>query len=137
MIFAKARETVLKQTAGHYPAPLEALEVVEEGYGKPVAVGLAFEARHIGLIFGGDVQRNLLRIFFWTEDVKRETGVEDPSIRPREVTRVGVLGAGVMGGGIAQLGADKGLPSRMKDVDPKALAHGFAAAASVWREAYS
>ena len=40
-----------------------------------------------------------------------------------------------MGGGIAQLGADKGLPARMKDVDPKALAHGFAAAAAVWREA--
>src|SRR6185503_15273660 len=70
-----------------------------------------------------------------TEEVKKETGVSDPSVRPREVTRLGVLGAGVMGGGIAQLGADKGLPSRMKDVDPKGLAHGFQAAASIWREA--
>ncbi len=135
LVFKKAREGVLKQTGGHYPAPLEALEVVEEGFGKPVAVGLASEARHIGLIFGGEVQRNLLQIFFWTEEVKKETGVSDPAVRPREVTRIGVLGAGVMGGGIAQLGADKGLPARMKDVDPKALAHGFAAAASVWREA--
>ena len=135
MIFGKAREGVMKQTGGHYPAPLEALEVVEEGWGKPVPVGLASEARHIGLIFGGEVQKNLLRIFFMTEEVKKETGVSDPSVRPREVTRLGVLGAGVMGGGIAQLGADKGLPSRMKDVDPKALAHGFQAAASIWREA--
>ena len=103
--------------------------------GKPVPVGLASEARHIGLVFGGEVQKNLLRIFFLTEEVKKETGVTDPSVRPRDVTRVGVLGAGVMGGGIAQLGADKGLPSRMKDVDPKALAHGFQAAATVWREA--
>ena len=39
-----------------------------------------------------------------------------------------------MGGGIAQLAADKGLPARMKDIEPKALAHGFAAAAAVWRE---
>ena len=46
-----------------------------------------------------------------------------------------MLGAGVMGGGIAQLVADKGLPVRMKDMDPKALAHGYAAAGSVWREA--
>jgi 3-hydroxyacyl-CoA dehydrogenase / enoyl-CoA hydratase / 3-hydroxybutyryl-CoA epimerase len=134
-IFSKARDGVLKQTGGHYPAPLEALEVIEEGYGKPTAVGLAAEARHIGLVFGGEVQRNLLNVFFRTEEVKKETGVADPAVRPRKVARVGVLGAGVMGGGIAQLAADKDLPARMKDVDPKALAHGYAAAAAVWKEA--
>ncbi|HEX4439258.1 MAG TPA: 3-hydroxyacyl-CoA dehydrogenase NAD-binding domain-containing protein [Thermoanaerobaculia bacterium] len=134
LIFTKARKTVLEQTGGHYPAPLEALEVIEEGYGRPVAVGLESEARHIGLVFGGEVQKNLLRIFFLTEEVKKETGVSDPAVRARSVTRVGVLGAGVMGGGIAQLAADKGLPARMKDIAPQALAHGFASAAAVWRE---
>jgi len=135
LVFAKAREAVLRQTGGHYPAPLEALQAIEEGYGKPVSVGLDAEARHIARVFGGEVQRNLLSLFFLTEAVKKESGVEDRSVRPREVTRVGVLGAGVMGGGIAQLAADKGLHARMKDVEPSALAHGFAAAASVWREA--
>ena len=134
LIFSKARKGVLEQTGGHYPAPLEALEVIEEGYGKPIAVGLEAEARHIGLVFGGEVQKNLLAIFFLTEEVKKETGVDDPTVRPRDVTRVGVLGAGVMGGGIAQLAADRGLPARMKDIDPKALAHGYEAAAAVWRE---
>jgi len=133
-IFAKAREGVMKQTGGHYPAPLEALEVIEEGFGKPVAAGLEAEARHIGFVFGGEVQRNLLGIFFLTEEVKKETGVSDPAVRPLSVTRVGVLGAGVMGGGIAQLAADKGLPARMKDIEATALAHGYAAAAAVWRE---
>ncbi len=47
---------------------------------------------------------------------------------------LGVLGAGLMGGGIAQLAADRGTPARMKDVEPTALARGFAAAAAVWRE---
>jgi 3-hydroxyacyl-CoA dehydrogenase/enoyl-CoA hydratase/3-hydroxybutyryl-CoA epimerase len=135
MIFSKARAGVLAQTGGHYPAPLEALEVIEEGFGKPVAVGLEAEARHIGLVFGGEVQKNLLAIFFLTEEVKKETGVDDPSVHPREITRVGVLGAGVMGGGIAQLAADKGLPARMKDIDAKALAHGYASAAAVWKDA--
>ncbi len=135
LILSKARKGVLEQTGGHYPAPLEALEVIEEGYGKPVAAGLEAEARHIGLVFGGDVQRNLLAIFFLTEEVKKETGVEDSTVLPRDVARVGVLGAGVMGGGIAQLAADRGLPARMKDIEPKALAHGYAAAAAVWREA--
>jgi 3-hydroxyacyl-CoA dehydrogenase/enoyl-CoA hydratase/3-hydroxybutyryl-CoA epimerase len=134
VILSKARKTVLEQTGGHYPAPLEALEVIEEGFGKPVQAGLESEARHIGLVFGGEVQKNLLRIFFLTEEVKKETGVGDPAVRPRPVTRVGVLGAGVMGGGIAQLAADKGLFARMKDIAPAALAHGFAAAAAVWRE---
>jgi len=135
LILSKARADVLKQTGGHYPAPLAALHAIEEGLGRPVADGLAAEARHIQEIFGGEVQRNLLALFFATEEVKKETGVEDPSVRPREVRRVGVLGAGLMGGGIAQLAADKGLPARMKDVDAKALAHGFAAAAAIWKEA--
>jgi 3-hydroxyacyl-CoA dehydrogenase/enoyl-CoA hydratase/3-hydroxybutyryl-CoA epimerase len=134
VIFAKARQRLLEQTGGHYPAPLEALEVVEEGYGKSVAEGLAAEARHLPLIFGGEVQRNLLNIYFLTEDVKKETGVANASVRPRTVSRVGVLGAGVMGGGIAQLAADKGLPARMKDIEPQALAHGYAAVAAIWKE---
>jgi len=135
LILGKAREGLLEQTGGHYPAPLEALEVVAEGFGRPVAEGLAAEARHIGLVFGGDVQRNLLDIFFLTEEVKKESGVSDPEVRPRDVARVGVLGAGVMGGGIAQLAADRGLAARMKDVAPAALAHGYAAAAAIWKEA--
>ena len=135
VVFAKAREGVMEQTGGHYPAPLEALEVIEEGYGRTVADGLAAEARHIGLIFGGEVQRNLLNIFFLTEEVKKESGVADATVRALDVHRVGILGAGVMGGGIAQLAADKGLPARMKDIQPAALAHGYAAAAAIWKEA--
>ena len=135
ILFRKARESVLDQTGGHYPAPLEALAVIEESYGRPVEAGLEAEARRIRNVFGGEVQKNLLAIFFMTEEVKKETGVSDPTVKPREVRRVGVLGAGLMGGGIAQLVADKGIPARMKDIDPKALAHGFATAASLWREA--
>ena len=135
LIFSKARDSVMKTTGGHYPAPLEALAVVEESYGRPVEEGLDAEARHIVWIFGGDVQKNLLAIFFWTEEIKKETGVADPAVRPKPVRAVGVLGAGLMGGGIAQLAADRGLPARMKDVDPKALAGGFAAAAKIWRQA--
>ena len=134
LLFKTAREKVMKETGCHYPAPLEALAVLEESYGLPVEKALEVESAHIANVFGGEVQRNLLSIFFWTEQVKRETGVSDASVRPRAVTRVGVLGAGVMGGGIAQLAAEGGLPARMKDIEPKALAHGYAAAAAIWNE---
>src|ERR1700693_6337145 len=135
LLFRAAREKLLKETGWRYPAPLEALLVLEESYGLPIELALEIENEHIANVFGGEVQRNLLSVFFWTEEVKKETGVADAAVRPRKVSRVGVLGAGVMGGGIAQLAADKGIPARMKDIDPKALAHGYAAAASVWKQA--
>jgi 3-hydroxyacyl-CoA dehydrogenase/enoyl-CoA hydratase/3-hydroxybutyryl-CoA epimerase len=133
IVFRKAREKVLAQTGGHYPAPLEALAVIEESWGLPTEAALEVEARHIANVFGGEVQRNLLNLFFLTEQVKKETGVDDPSVRAREIRHLGVLGAGLMGGGIAQLAADRGIPSRMKDVEPTALARGFGAAAAIWR----
>ena len=134
LIFSKARDKVLDETKGHYPAPLEALAVIEEGYGKPVAVGLEAEARRLGHVFGGPVQRNLLGIFFQTEEVRKETGAAG-GVRPQPVARIGILGAGVMGGGIGQLAADKGIPARMKDIEANALAGGFAAAAGIWKGA--
>jgi 3-hydroxyacyl-CoA dehydrogenase/enoyl-CoA hydratase/3-hydroxybutyryl-CoA epimerase len=134
LVFSKARQSAMRTTGGHYPAPLEALAVVEESWGKSVEAGLDAEARHIVRVFGGPVQKNLLSLYFWTEEIKKETGVADPSVRPLPVRMVGVLGAGVMGGGIAQLAADNGIPARLKDVDPKALAGGFAAAAKIWKQ---
>jgi 3-hydroxyacyl-CoA dehydrogenase / enoyl-CoA hydratase / 3-hydroxybutyryl-CoA epimerase len=134
IVFQNARKRVMAETGGHYPAPLEAIAVIEESWGLPIEAALEVESRHIANVFGGEVQRNLLNLFFATETVKKETGVEDPAVRPREVTRLGVLGAGLMGGGIAQLAADRGIPARLKDVQPPALAHGFAAAAAVFRE---
>jgi 3-hydroxyacyl-CoA dehydrogenase/enoyl-CoA hydratase/3-hydroxybutyryl-CoA epimerase len=134
LILQKARKKVLGETGGHYPAPLAALDVIEQTEGLPIEAALEVESRRIADVFGGEVQRNLLGLFFATEQVKKETGVDEPTVRPRPVTRMGVLGAGLMGGGIAQLAADKGIPARMKDVQPQALAHGFAAAAAVFRE---
>jgi 3-hydroxyacyl-CoA dehydrogenase/enoyl-CoA hydratase/3-hydroxybutyryl-CoA epimerase len=134
LVFKTARDRVLETSGFHYPAPLEALSVIEESWGLPIDAALEIENRRIANVFGGEVQRNLLSIFFWTEEIKKETGVSDPAVRPRKVTSVAVLGAGVMGGGIAQLAAEKDIPARMKDIEPKALAHGFAAAAKVFQQ---
>jgi 3-hydroxyacyl-CoA dehydrogenase/enoyl-CoA hydratase/3-hydroxybutyryl-CoA epimerase len=134
LVFRKARASVLARTHGHYPAPIEALEAVREGYGRRIDDGLAAENAHIARLIATPVQKNLLRVFFWTEEVKKETGALNPTVLPRPVRRIGVLGAGVMGGGIAQLAADKGFPARLKDIAPEPLAHGFRAAAEIWRE---
>jgi 3-hydroxyacyl-CoA dehydrogenase/enoyl-CoA hydratase/3-hydroxybutyryl-CoA epimerase len=137
LVLARARTSVLAKTRGHYPAPLEALAAVDEGYGRKLAAGFAIESAHLANLIGTPIQRNLVRIFFWTEDVKKETGAINPTVKPRAVRRVGVLGAGVMGGGIAQLAAEKGLPVRMKDVTHEALAHGYRTAAAIWSDRLS
>ncbi len=136
IVFRKAREAVLKETKGHYPAPLAALAVVEKGFTRPFAEALRIEAEGVRTLVGTPVMRNLVGLFFRMEEVKKETGVEalGARVQPRKIVRVGVLGAGVMGGGIAQLAADKGYPTRMKDIKPEALALGFAQAARIWKE---
>ncbi len=133
VVFSKAKAAVLKETKGHYPAPLEALAVVRRGFGAPLEKALEGEVEGISKLVGTPTMRNLVNLFFRMEEVKKETGVA-PGIRPRKVRRVGVLGAGAMGGGIAQLAADKGYPARMKDIKPEPLAGGFAQAARIWKE---
>ena len=137
IVFAKARAAVMKETKGHYPAPLAALSVVEKGFGAPFEKALELEVEGIGGLIGTPTMRNLVGLFFRMEEVKKETGVEAlgvGAVKPRKIGRVGVLGAGVMGGGIAQLAADRGLPVRMKDIKPEALALGYAQAARIWKE---
>ncbi len=136
VVFSKARRTVLKETKGHYPAPLAALSVVEKGFGGDFSKSLELEVEGVGSLIGTPVMRSLVGLFFRMEEVKKETGVEalGASVKPRKIARVGVLGAGVMGGGIAQLAADKGFPTRMKDIKPEALALGYAQAARIWKE---
>ncbi|HEV8269597.1 MAG TPA: enoyl-CoA hydratase-related protein, partial [Thermoanaerobaculia bacterium] len=136
IVFSKAKATVLKASKGHYPAPLEALGVIEKGFSAPFAKSLRLEEEAAGRLIGTPVMRNLVNLFFRMEDVKKETGVATfgEGIKPRKIGHVGVLGAGIMGGGIAQLAADKGHATRMKDIKAEPLAGGFAAAAKIWRD---
>jgi 3-hydroxyacyl-CoA dehydrogenase / enoyl-CoA hydratase / 3-hydroxybutyryl-CoA epimerase len=129
-VFGKARDAVIKQTGGHYPAPLEAIEVMKRGLARGVDAGLEAEADAASRLIMGDVAQNLVRLFFMMEDAKKDTG---PA--PRKIASAGVLGAGLMGGGIAQLIADKAdVNVRMKDINWDALAGGMKAAAKVWKK---
>ncbi len=133
VVFSKARSSVLRETHGNYPAPLAALAAVERGFGKPLKEALELEVEAAGKLVGSPEMKALVNLFFRMEEVKKETGVA-AGVSPRPVKRVGVLGAGAMGGGIAQLSADKGWPVRMKDIRHEALALGYAQAAKIWQE---
>ncbi len=130
VVFSKARKAVLEQTKGHYPAPLKAIEVMEYAMSAGVERGMQREAEEAASLVSNDVAKNLVQLFFLMEESKK-----DPyAAKPRDVSYVGVLGAGIMGGGIAQVVADKtDAEVRMRDINWKAIGGGMKAAAKVWR----
>ncbi|MDQ3282976.1 MAG: 3-hydroxyacyl-CoA dehydrogenase NAD-binding domain-containing protein, partial [Acidobacteriota bacterium] len=131
VIFGKARKAVLAQTHGNYPAPLKAIDVMSYAMSAGVERGMQREAEEAAALVNNEVAQNLVRLFFLMEDAKK-----DPvSAKAKDVSYVGVLGAGVMGGGIAQIVADKtDAEVRMRDIAMKAIGGGMKAAAKVWKK---
>lgn len=126
IIFQKAREKVLEQSKGFYPAPLKILEVLEAGHGKSRSAYLAMEAQAFGDLSQTNVSKNLQHIFFLTDNSKKM----DDKDKVKSVRRGAVLGAGVMGGGIAWLFANNDQAPIMKDLNQPALELGLKQASS-------
>ena len=126
LVLRTARKKVLEQTGGHYPAPLAILDVLAQTLGKSVDESLAAEAREAAVLLVGPVCKNLVHVFHMREASRKGTGLPATSTAvPRAVAKVGVLGAGVMGGGIAQLAAARGIESWMKDIQHEAVTGGL------------
>lgn len=134
IIFEQARKQTLKSTRGQYPAPLKALEAVQRGIEAPLKEGLEIEAKLLGELIAGQVCKNLISLFFLNEALKKDPGVEKAKVHPREIQQVGILGAGVMGGGIAQLLAYNDIPSRMKDINQEMVNLGLKKAEQIFLE---
>jgi len=134
LVFRQARAGVMAKTAGHYPAPLKALEVLERGLGQSVEVSLALEAEAIGPLVVSPVCKNLVRIFRLSEAAKRAPVAADASLAPARISRLALAGAGVMGGGIAELASRYGIEVRLRDVRPESLQTGLQTVRSVLDE---
>ena len=131
IIFSKARSTVMAKTGGHYPAPLRAIEVIKDGTATSLPAGLQLEAQAFGELLVGDVSRALVNVFFATQDIKKAVPLPDP---PPEITKVCILGAGLMGAGIAGIAADSGMRARMKDRDDASVSRGLGYVRGIWNE---
>ncbi|MBX9768263.1 MAG: enoyl-CoA hydratase/isomerase family protein [Bdellovibrionales bacterium] len=135
VVFSKAKQAVMKQSRGNYPAPLRALDVVQKTYGmSDRSRALQIEHESFGDVAVTEVSKNLIHIFFMTEAIKKQSGVSDASVKPRTIKSMAVLGAGTMGGGIAQLGADKGIDVRLKDINHEAIGRGLQHAYDIWKK---
>ena len=131
LVIRRAREEVLKKTRGNYPAPLAALDAVAAGY-QGREHGFREEARLFGEMATTSACRELIFLFFATSALKKE---EIPGAGPpQEVERLGILGAGFMGSGIASVAVQHGTMVRMKDADLARVGKGIAAVRDVLRE---
>ncbi|MEM9079179.1 MAG: 3-hydroxyacyl-CoA dehydrogenase NAD-binding domain-containing protein [Verrucomicrobiota bacterium] len=128
LVKSKAQAAMLKQTRGHYPAAISALEITCRGHVGSVRSALKREREAFVELAMTPECANLMRIFHLQERAKK-LGVPS-GMEPVEATRVErtvVVGAGVMGAGIAQWNAARGLPVLLKDLSAEALAKGMAA----------
>jgi 3-hydroxyacyl-CoA dehydrogenase/enoyl-CoA hydratase/3-hydroxybutyryl-CoA epimerase len=120
LVYRMAKKNVLRETHGNYPAPLAALESIRYGLAHGKEAGYVNEAKLIGRLAPTEESKNLISVFYLNETLKR-----DPHPSSDKISHAGVFGAGVMGGGIAQLFAEKGISVRIKDINTKAVGAGL------------
>ncbi|MGC6367166.1 MAG: 3-hydroxyacyl-CoA dehydrogenase NAD-binding domain-containing protein [Candidatus Marinamargulisbacteria bacterium] len=125
----KVRQSIIQKTNGHYPAPLKALDVVMKTHSKSVKKGLAVEFEGVVDMFETSIPKNLMSLFFSQENVKKSPILTKAS--DRKINQVGVVGAGLMGGGIAWWFINNQQFVRLKDISWDMVRKGYQSAASV------
>ena len=126
-IFKKARETVERQTKGNYPAPKKIIECVETGLSKGIEEGLKTESKNFGELMVSPESKQLINLFFSLNAVKKNP-LQSKAIT---VKKIGILGAGLMGSGIAMVSASNQIEVVIKDVSYDAIGNGEKA---IWQE---
>jgi len=129
LIFHFAKKDLWEKTKGHYLAQFFALEVIRKTYRKTYGSrGFKIELDAFCELVVGDICKNLIEIFYTNEALKKETFIENNLIdknQKLDFNNVAVVGAGVMGGGIAWLFANHNYSVRLKDITQKAIALGY------------
>src|SRR5205085_10923721 len=139
IVLRKAREQTLAKSRGHYPGLIAAIDAIAAGYDRGVAHGYREESRHFGELAMTDVSRQLIFLFFATNELKKDPGVEPSqypdvpvsAFDPLPVEKIAIIGAGFMGAGIASIAVQHGSLVRLKDADDARVAKGYAAVRDV------
>ena len=121
---ATASAVIRQQTKGHYPAPESALEAMLESAALDADAACEVEAKGVARLFGSPVNAALLNVFFLTDRNKKDTGVGEVSSARDPVSVVGVIGAGIMGSGIAAANLRREIPVVLTDANAAALRRG-------------
>lgn len=115
------------KTKGQYPAPLAALESMLETAGLDADAAGEQEAAGMADLFGSPVNRALLNVFFLSDRNKKDEGVAADVAPAQAIQSAGVIGAGIMGQGIAAACVRRGVPTALADVSAEVAAKASAA----------
>ncbi|MDH3778538.1 MAG: fatty acid oxidation complex subunit alpha FadB, partial [Gammaproteobacteria bacterium] len=129
MVFETAKGFIASQAGPHYPAPLTAIKVMQKAAGMGRDDALREEAKGIAKMAGTLAARNLIGLFL-SDQVLAKSG-KALAKKGGKVERAAVLGAGIMGGGIAYQSALKGTPIIMKDIAQAGIDLGLAEASKL------
>ncbi|MDH5175171.1 MAG: fatty acid oxidation complex subunit alpha FadB, partial [Gammaproteobacteria bacterium] len=124
MAFTSSMGVVGAQAGPNYPAPMLALKNMQEAATLGRDAALAVEAKYFAKAAVTPQANALIGVFLADQAVKKASGAWEKKSR-REIRQAAVLGAGIMGGGIAYQSALKGTPIIMKDIKEEQLALGM------------
>lgn len=116
MSFFTVKAGVAQQAGRHYPAPLKIVDVIEKARGMDLAEALEVEAEGFAELAGTDAADALVGLFLNDQFLSKKAKTWEKKAGTA-IERAAVLGAGIMGGGIACQSALKGVPVTMKDID--------------------
>ncbi|MBU6309027.1 MAG: enoyl-CoA hydratase/isomerase family protein [Planctomycetes bacterium] len=120
---ATTAAVILGRTGGHYPAPPAILRTILAGASVDAATASRLESQAFAKLAATPVARNLLRVFSIGERNRRDAGVDAASGgEPMPAIAPAIVGAGIMGAGIAASHLRAGVPVTVVDVNPEALA---------------
>jgi 3-hydroxyacyl-CoA dehydrogenase/enoyl-CoA hydratase/3-hydroxybutyryl-CoA epimerase len=114
------------QTQRNDPAPLSILSAVYEGTAVGIDTGLRIESNYFGRLLSGPVARNMMRTLFVNKGRADKLGRRPAGVPPTTVKRLGVIGAGMMGAGIAYVAARAGIEIVLLDATAEAAQAGKA-----------
>ena len=117
------RKKVARQTRGYF-APERCIQCVEAAVALPLQEGLGKERELFMQCMNNPQAKALQHVFFAQRQVSRIPGIDKSTAR-REINRVGIIGAGTMGGGIAMNFANAGIPVVMLELKKDALDRGL------------
>ncbi|XP_005496644.1 trifunctional enzyme subunit alpha, mitochondrial [Zonotrichia leucophrys gambelii] len=119
-VYKTVESKVQKQTKGLYPAPLKIIEVVKTGLDQGRDAGYLIESQSFGQLAVTKESKALMGLYHGQVHCKKNK-FGHPQ---KEVKTLAVLGAGLMGAGIAQVSVDKGIKTILKDTAQKGLDRG-------------
>ncbi|MGR5112323.1 fatty acid oxidation complex subunit alpha FadB [Vibrio jasicida] len=130
MSFTMAKGLVAQKAGPHYPAPMTAVITIEEGARFARNEALDIERKHFVKLAKSEEAKSLVGLFLNDQYIK---GLAKKSAKSasKDTQRAAVLGAGIMGGGIAYQSALKGVPVLMKDIAQPSLDLGMTEASKL------